>query len=367
MQWLLRWLIWAIMRVILACRYKVAVIGKEKVLAKPGPYLILPNHPALADPPNLLVHLWPTFHMRPLLLESNFNNPVLAPFKWFLRAINMPDIIRPSEEDRRRAERAVAEVIAALKNGENVILWPSGRLSRDGSEKLGGARTAADVLAAVPNATIVLARTRGLFGSMYSWADRDPKLLPMILKGFGLWLANLIVFAPRRRVTVTLEPFTPEQRPAPTREAVNHWLEEWYNADTPREKPTFVPHHFLFGPRTHEFPPPPSPVEFDLAGVKPATKSAVAEVVAEKIKRPLSESENRGETTFMQLGLDSLDAMEITLAVEQRFGFNSEKVPTTLGELWALAEGLQEKAPPKPPPAGLVRSAHRSQAPHDPG
>jgi long-chain-fatty-acid--[acyl-carrier-protein] ligase len=93
-------------------------------------------------------------------------------------------------------------------------------------------------------------------------------------------------------------------------------------------------------------------VEFDLAGVKPETRSAVAEVVAEKIKRPLSENENRGETTFMQLGLDSLDAMEITLAVEQRFGFNSEKVPTTLGELWALAEGLQEKAPPKPPPAG---------------
>ena len=54
----------------------------------------------------------------------------------------------------------------------------------------------------------------------------------------------------------------------------------------------------------------------------------------------------------MQLGMDSLDAMEVTLAVEQRFGFRSDKVPTTLGELWALAEGLQEKAPPKPPPAG---------------
>ena len=50
--------------------------------------------------------------------------------------------------------------------------------------------------------------------------------------------------------------------------------------------------------------------------------------------------------------MDSLDGMEVTLEVEQRFGFTSEKVPTTLGELWALAEGLQEKTPPKPPPAG---------------
>ena len=43
--------------------------------------------------------------------------------------------------------------------------------------------------------------------------------------------------------------------------------------------PTFVPHHFLFGPRTHEFPPPPPPKEFDLAQVKPETKAAVAHFV----------------------------------------------------------------------------------------
>jgi acyl-CoA synthetase (AMP-forming)/AMP-acid ligase II/1-acyl-sn-glycerol-3-phosphate acyltransferase/acyl carrier protein len=352
MLWPIRWLIWAIMRVILAGRYKLRIVGREKVLAKPGPYLILPNHPALADPPNLLVHLWPTFYMRPLLLETNFKSPILRPFKWFLRAIDMPDIVRASAEDRRRAEEAVAEVIAALRAGDNIIVWPSGRLSRDGSEKLGGARSTADILAAVPGVTVVLARTRGLFGSMFSWADGQPALVPNILKAFGIWLSNLIFFAPRRHVTVTLEPFTPDQRPEPTREAINRWLEEWYNADTPREQPTFVPHHFLFGPRTHEFPPPPPPAEFDLSKIKPETKAAVAHIFEEQSKRPLAERDNVPETTFMQLGLDSLDAMEVTLAVEQRFGFTSDKMPSTLGELWALAEGVQEKTPPKPPPAG---------------
>ena len=43
---------------------------------------------------------------------------------------------------------------------------------------------------------------------------------------------------------------TPELR----RETLNPWLEKWYNPDGP-EKPTFVPYHFLFGPRTREFPP----------------------------------------------------------------------------------------------------------------
>jgi long-chain-fatty-acid--[acyl-carrier-protein] ligase len=352
MLWPLRWLMWVALRLALACRYWLRVVGKPDVFRKPGPYLIMPNHPAYADPPNLIVHLWPAFKMRPLLLETNFQNPALAPFGWLLRAIKMPDIVKASAEDRQRAEEAEAEVIAALKRGENVILWPSGRLSRDGSERLGGARTAADVLAAVPNVTVVLARTRGLYGSMFSWADGKPSLLKGILKAFGLWIANLFVFAPRRRVTVTLEAFGPGERPEPTREKLNRWMEEWYNADTPREEPTFVPHHFLFGPRTHEFPPPPPPTEFDLSKLKPETKTAVAHILEEKIKRPLTDAENAPDTTFMHLGMDSLDAMEVTLAVEQRFGFSSDSVPTTLGGLWALAEGLQEKAPPKPPPPG---------------
>jgi long-chain-fatty-acid--[acyl-carrier-protein] ligase len=356
MLWPIRWAMWASLRVLLSLRYKIRVIGKPEVFQRPGPYLILPNHPALVDPPNLIVHLWPTFLMRPLLLESNFRNPLLGPFGWLLRAIKIPDIVRASSEDRAKAEAAVADVIAALKAGENVILWPSGRLTRDGAERLGGARTAADVLAAVPNVTVVLARTRGLWGSMFSWADGAPSIMRGLVRGLALWAANLIVFAPRRRATVTLEAFRPDERPAATRAAINLWLEKWYNADTPRETPTFVPRHFLFGPSTHEYPPPPPPAEFDVSNVKPDTKSAIAQIVAEKLKRPLTERENSAETTFMQLGIDSLDAMEITVQVEQRFGFNSETMPTSIGALWALAEGLQEKAPPKPPPAGWLEA-----------
>jgi long-chain-fatty-acid--[acyl-carrier-protein] ligase len=349
----IRWAAWAVLRLLLSLRYTVTVAGTAEVLRRPGPYLILPNHPAFADPPNLLVRLWPAFRMRPLLLETNFQNPLFRVLAWLLRGIKMPDIVRASAEDRRRSEEAVGEVIATLRRGENVILWPSGRLSRDGVERLGGARTAADVLAAVPNCTVVLARTRGLWGSMFSWADGQPSLMRAFLRGLGLWAANLFVLAPRRKVTVTLEAFGPDQRPEPTREAVNRWLERWYNADTPREEPTFVPRHFLFGPRTHTYPPPVETApEFDLAKVKPGTKAAVAEMIEEKLRRSLSESENAPDTTFLQLGMDSLDAMEVSLSVEQRFGFRADEVPTTVGGLWALAEGVAPTAPPRPPPAG---------------
>ncbi len=351
--WPLRWGAWLILRVLFAVRYRVRVVGEPEVFKKPGPYLIMPNHPGLVDPPLLIGHLWPAFKARPLLLETNFKNPILAPFGWLLRAIRMPEIAKASAENKQRAEAAVEAVIAALKAGDNVILWPSGKLSRDGSEKMGGARTAADVLAAIPGITVVLARTRGVYGSMFSFADTEPFIASGLLRGIGLVLANLIFFAPRRHVTVTLEAFTSSERPPlPDRATVNKWLEEWYNADTPREAPTFVPRHFLFGPRTHEFPPPPAPKEFELSKVKPETREAVAQMIEEKLKRPLDAKEAVPETTLAHLGIDSLDAMEITLGVEQRFGFNSESVPKTLGELWALAEGIQEKTPPKPPPTG---------------
>jgi long-chain-fatty-acid--[acyl-carrier-protein] ligase len=358
MLWPIRWAAWLVLRTLLSLRYRLRVVGADAARARPGPYLIMPNHPAFTDPPNLLVRLWPLFRMRPLLLETNFRSPLFAPLAWLLRGIKMPDIVKASAEDKRRAEAAVGAVIAALRGGENVILWPSGRLSRDGAERLGGARTAADVLAAVPNCTVVLARTRGLYGSMFSWADGPPSLMGLFAKGLALWVANLFVLAPRRTVTVTLEAFTPDRRPPATREAVNKWLEAWYNADTPREEPTFVPRHFVLGERAHTYPPPVAEgATFDLSKVKAETKAAVAQIIEEKLKRPLAPGEDAAETTFLQLGMDSLDAMDVSLAVEQRFGFGSDAVPTTVGALWAIAEGVAQTAPPKPPPAGWFDKA----------
>ena len=40
-----------------------------------------------------------------------------------------------------------------------------------------------------------------------------------------------------------------------------------------------------------------------------------------------------------RLGLDSLERMDLALHIEDRFGFRSDRVADTLGELWALAEG----------------------------
>lgn len=348
-----RWAMWFVGRVILSWRYSYTVRGLDEALRQPGPYLILPNHPAYMDPPNLIVHLWPKFQLRPMLLETNFQNPILAPFGWLLRAIKVPDTSAASADVKRRAELAVSTAIDALKSGENVVLWPSGHLMRDGVERLGSARAVSDILAAVPNVTLVLVRTRGLWGSMFSWAytGTRPPLIARLVQGVLLTIANGCAAGPRRKVTMTIEAFPASPtRPGPARSEVNRWLEEWYNADTPRETPSFVPYHFLFGPTSYEFPARPTPQIPDMEKVKPATRDAIAEMLAEKLRRPLQPEENRPETKFGDLGIDSLDAMEVTLQVENRFGFTAPEVPTKIGDLWALAEGMVETAPPKPPP-----------------
>jgi long-chain-fatty-acid--[acyl-carrier-protein] ligase len=348
--------LWLLSRLVLPLRYRVHVHGAESLQRLKGPTLILPNHPAYADPLLVLMALWPALRPCPVLFEGFFRNRFLSPLANLLGAVRVPDLEQASVEARERTQQALAEVVEGLRRGENFVLWPAGHIQRAGVERMGGARAAADILKAVPEARVLRVRTRGLWGSMFSYAytGKQPPLFRRLGQAAGLLLANLIVFMPRRRVEMTVEPVERDRLPEPRRETLNPWLESWFNADGP-EAPTFVPYHFLFGPRTYEFPKIEGLAEANLNQVKPDTKAAVAHILTEKLGRPLSPEEQQPATTFDQLGLDSLDRMEVTLAVEQQFGFSGDQVPSTVGQLWALAEGLVERAPPKPAPAAWFR------------
>ena len=242
--------------------------------APPGPYLILPNHPAFVDPPTRCPHCGRRSGSG-RCCWNELPEPGPGPAGAVLgrsrcRTWSAP-APRPGSAPRPPSPRPSTR----SKAGDNVILWPSGRLMRDGVERLGGTRSVADILAAVPDVTVVLVRTRGLWGSMFSFAQtaERPNLIGSLLQGLGILLTNLLLFTPRRRVTITLEAFAQDQRPEPTREAINRWLEAWYNADSAPEKPTYVPYHFLFGPRTYDFPPPPRGRGDRPSKVKPETKA----------------------------------------------------------------------------------------------
>jgi acyl-CoA synthetase (AMP-forming)/AMP-acid ligase II/1-acyl-sn-glycerol-3-phosphate acyltransferase/acyl carrier protein len=369
---LFRSVFWAFMRLLLSFRYRVRVHGRKQLRGLKGPVVVFPNHPGYIDPALVLSQLWPTLHLKPVLYEGlflqpgYFRTPLAYPLIKFLGALLVPDLNRPSARARARAEQAVNGVIEGLARGERYILWPSGHVQRDGAEHLRAARALTDILRAAPDATVVLVRTRGLWGSMFTYAQtgQRPPLMGRLWAGLGWLLANLLLFMPRRRIDITVEILDRGKLPPLERDAVNRWFEAWYNQGG-TEQPVYVPYHRLFGARSYEFPGPASAAAApDVSRVTAETRAEVAHILERKLGEPLDQADQEPETTFDQLGLDSLGVMEITLAVEQRFGFASAQAPTTLGELWLLAQGLAEEPHPQPaPPEWSRQMAPPSPAP----
>lgn len=345
---------WWLVRLVLHLRYRIRIDGLEKLRGLRGPTLVMPNHPGYIDPPLVLSHLRLDRPLRPLVTSYIYRNPLLYPIMRLIDAFEVPDLEEHSRTSRDQTLALIDAVADRLRQGDSFLIYPSGRLQRGRGEVIGAARAAADLLAQCPDVNVVLVRTRGVWGSMFSVArtGKLPHLGRCAAVAAGWFAASFGVFLPRRRVHLTVEVLDRGTLPEVRRETLNPMLEAWYN-EGGAEEPSFVPYHVVLGPRQHEFPELGAQASFDLEKIKPATRVAVNEMVEERLGRPLADEERQADVPLDQLGLDSLDRMDIALAIEQRFGFRSDRVALTLGELWALAEGLmtgsaeEQKAAPR--------------------
>jgi len=322
-------------------RYRVEVDGLDKLRQVRGPALVLPNHPGHIDPVLVMTQLGADIPLRPLVVDFMYRPPLLNPLMRFVNALEVPDMVGHSHSAREQIEPLIQRVIAGLDQGDKFLIYPSGRVERNGLEQIGFTRAVPDILTQRPNTTIILVRTVGVWGSMTTYAPtgKEPSLGEKFVKALGILAANLIFFTPRRRVKITIEVVDPKLLPGLTREKFNPFIEAWYNKGLSTE-PVFVPYHFLFGPRTFDFPKPKMGIDVPLEKITPATQKAVFEILEEKLKRPLTADEKQFSTLLENLGLDSLDRMDLAQTVEQRFGFRSDLVATNIGELAGLAQGL---------------------------
>jgi len=339
MQWV-RACYWMLIRFLTRFRYRVRVEGLEKLRDLRGPTLVMPNHPGLIDPPLVLSNVRIPGGMRPIVTTSMYRKPLLYPLMRLVNAVEVPEMEEQSRNAREQTLAMIDTIVEGLNRGENFLIYPAGRTERRGIEQIGATRAVADLLERCPQANIVLVRTRGVWGSIFTTAftGDHPNLERCVVRAWGWVFAALFVFLPRRNVTMTVERIDRRDLPGITRDKLNPFLEAWYNRGAP-EKPTFVPFSFLFGPRQHEYPTPIVTGQVDLTKIRPATIRAVNELVEERLKRPLSVEENSAEMLLERLGLDSLERMDLALHIEDRFGFRSDRVADALGELWALAEG----------------------------
>ena len=95
--WLVRWL---------TCwRYRVRVVGGEKLRILRGPTLILPNHPGYIDPPLLLSHLRVQGGIRPTVFSGIYRIPMLYPLVRIANALEVPDLAKQAAKPASRRSR----------------------------------------------------------------------------------------------------------------------------------------------------------------------------------------------------------------------------------------------------------------------
>ena len=328
------------MRLLLSFRYSVRVEGREQLKKLSGPTLVLPNHPGLIDPPLVSSHVRLHKSLRPLVNSGTFRTKVLWPLMKMVDAFEVPDLTEHSRDASARALQMIDAVVERIHAGDCMLIYPSGRLQRGNVEVIGAARSVYEIAQRCPEANIVLVRTRGVWGSIFSTAEigQTPNLVGVVKRALGWVLASAFFFLPRRKVTMQIEVLDRSTVPMGSREEFNAFLESWYNADGGQE-PKFVRFNHFFGPTEGDFGKGRRADSYDLAKIKPKTINLVNELVQAHIGRQLSEQELKPETKLELIGLDSLDRMDLALKIENQFSFRSDVVTDTLGGLWALADG----------------------------
>lgn len=150
-------------RGILALRYRVHVDGLAPV-GERGTHgiLFLPNHPALIDPVIVIAYLHGKCGVRPVAIEDQVEQPVVRSLAKLLGVIRVPVLSSIDEGNVKAVQRSIELCVEKLRQGENVLLYPAGRLMRHRLETLGGVSAAHHIISELPDVRVVLVRTTGL-------------------------------------------------------------------------------------------------------------------------------------------------------------------------------------------------------------
>ncbi len=255
---------------LLPLRYKIATNGLEEV-RKNGDtgILFVSNHEAPIDPLILLSALQ-SLEVRPVMSEELVLMQV-AKIKIgeLIRkgAAGVNAILIPVHRPGRRStahliKGLLGEIAQALKDGDNILIYPSGNIQRSANEYVGQTRGVETILKANPDVRIVMIRERGIWGSTFSHGTpityTSPKTgLPIIpstaklmmdgfLTGLKTLFANGIFFAPKRQVRLEFLEALDFPRSG-TRDQMNRYMEKYFNDPSDPEVRTKVPYHFLLG------------------------------------------------------------------------------------------------------------------------
>lgn len=333
-------------RGLLSLRYRIKVKGLENLSSadflSSGGILFLPNHSAEIDPVILETILWKQFRPRPLVVDRFY---YLKGFQWLLElvgALPLPSMdITGNKWRQKKIEAQFAHIVEACKEKGNFLIYPSGKLKSTGLEVIGGASFVHRLLQTCPEIHVVLVRVSGLWGSQFSRAltGYSPDFGKTVWNGAKILCKNGVFFTPRREILIEFEIPSKEFPRDAQRLVFNQFLEKWYNRyPEPGPEPlSFVSYAFW----KEEFPEvtrttTPSGKK---GGEKPVPKGVEDEVLSylETLSGQSRQLIDRGMYLSQDLGLDSLDMVQVYLFLDKRYGI-SDLAP---GDLMSVEDVCQ--------------------------
>ena len=307
-----------LLNAILALRYRVRVRGLDAIRQKgTSGILFLPNHPALIEPIILASHLYRPFQARALADETQIDRFFIRFLARRINVLSLPDLSTTGAQSVQQVRATIEACAAALKQGDNLIVYPAGRIYRQNREQIGANSAVERILRAVPDVRIVPVRTRGLWGSRFSWAyGYRPLVMPTLCQGLKTLLLNGLLFTPRR--TVEIELVEPNDFPRQaTRQEINRYLEAFYNETT--ERNTYVPFSILERGGIQVRPEPKSTSLRDsLSQISPAIRRQVMRHLQE-ITRITNLRDDM--SLVRNLGMDSLSLVDLISWLESEYGY----------------------------------------------
>lgn len=223
-------------RTMMHLHYDVHINNKELITKSDTNMLIWPQHQAVIDPMMLYAEFY-NVPLRPLVDDGYFHIPVVGHVLSLFNAVAVPDLALSRSRSDVDKVRALDGIISdALSEGSNILFYPSGHITLDGSEQIGNRHLAYSTAQNLPAQTRVIAiRARGLWGS--SWSRYGKRATPSIVKLLLLSLLRIltcwVLVTKKRRVDFEVVDITEQvkQWRTLTKQEFNRELEKWYNAD----------------------------------------------------------------------------------------------------------------------------------------
>lgn len=332
---------------ILSLRYNVT-IEWEKELQHDWPILLMPNHVALVDPQIITWFLYKYLDVSPVVVETYYNKPLLKPLFKLVKAVPMWDL-QAWSWDKEEVKRTISSIIDALKEGKNILIYPSGQIYSQWYEVIKGKKSAFTIIENLPeNAKVVWIRTTWLWWSIWSKAYNNQKIW-FFWAEFYSWfiiLANLVFLIPKRPVKIEMFDITSDLKKEHKKwlNDFNKYLEDFYNKNW-EEKPEYVRHYFFFNDtkNTRE----PALIEwsikwimqvnnhYNLEQLDPKIKSTIINKIAE-MKSVKSSTINDKTNLIIDLYFDSLDLAEIKSYIQTTFEKSSNPPILDLKTVWDL-------------------------------